>query len=194
MTRPVVIYIPGLGDQSNWLMWPQAIALRRWGRYGFRTKIFRVGWSQDAALGPRYEQLLQVIRTYHEAGHTVSLVGTSAGASIAVRACAENPDVIHRVITICGKLDGPLPEQVKAVNPTFAESYEKFLRLRPRLLRQATDKILCFYSPGDIVVPVDEAIVENAQLSETPKLGHNLACLFVLLCRARRAAQFLHSQ
>lgn len=189
--KHVIIYVPGLGDKARWLVRLQKMALRLWRVRGVRTEVMPLLWTDPIPLRPRFEKLLLRIDTLHSEGKTVSLIGTSAGASAVISAFVERPELVNGVVTICGKIQGDLPDSVKELNPSFAESYKQLNQSVKQLSPERRNRILNIYSPLDAVVPSKQAILPGAHTFETRALGHNPTCAYVLLFKSKEITRFL---
>lgn len=189
--KHVILYVPGLGDKKRWLIWLQRVVLQTWRRHGVRCEIIPMRWAEDVPLRPRFEKLLSRIDQLHAADNTVSLVGTSAGASAVVSAFQAKQKQVNGVVTICGKLKGDIPEAIKELNPCFAESLELLAVSERKLSQQNKRKIMTLRSPLDAIVPPDQAVLDGARNRVVKAFGHNPACAYVLLFQSRQIVQFL---
>lgn len=189
--KQVIIYVPGLGDTLAWLVWLQKTALSLWRVYGVRVEVITMRWIDPIPLEPRFKVLLSHIDQLYGEGKGVSLIGTSAGASAVIAAYAERPEKITGVVTICGKIQGDIPDSVKELNPSFAESLKQLKKALQKLTSAQKKHILTIYSPLDAVVPPREALLPGSKKLETKALGHNPTCAYVLLFKAREVTQFL---
>jgi hypothetical protein len=148
-------------------------------------------WAEPVPLKPRFEKLIQRIDELHAQGKKISLVGTSAGASAVISAFVLRPEKVSGVVTICGKLQGGIPEAVEALNPSFGESLDELAKSLKKLSPALKKRILSVYSPLDLVVPPDEAVIPGVETLETRALGHNPTCAYVLLWKSRQIVRFL---
>lgn len=191
--KHVIIYVPGLGDKMKWLVRLQKWALTFWRAYFVRTEVITMRWAEPVPLKPRFEKLLERIDELHQQGKRVSLVGTSAGASAVISAFVLKPDKVSGVVTICGKIQGGIPDTVRELNPSFGESLDMLAKSLTKLSSQLKKRLLTIYSPLDAVVPPSQAVIKGVQKLETRALGHNPTCAYVLLFKARHIVRFLKS-
>lgn len=152
----VIIYIPGLGDKMRWLVLLQKWALYLWRIHGVYTHVMVMRWSDPIPLRPRFEILLERIDQLHSEGKTIFLIGTSAGASAVITALAERPEKVEGVVTICGKIQGNIPDSIKELNPSFAESLTQLKKAIKSLTPEQKKRILTLYSSLDAVVPAED--------------------------------------
>src|SRR5437868_3922381 len=91
-----VIFIPGLGDYSEYI---KRITKRWPSRYDINMVIFKVGWNGSAAnYQQKYQDLAKLLRPNHKA----AIIGISAGGSFAVNSLRRYPNKISCAISICG--------------------------------------------------------------------------------------------
>jgi pimeloyl-ACP methyl ester carboxylesterase len=193
MDRPhYIVYLPGLGDDTFGPA--QTKLLKLWKVYKLNAHYHYIGWADGEAFAPKLERILAAIDK-HAKGQTVSLVGTSAGASAALNAYAARKDVIHSVVCICGKLRNPqtiVPARFKQ-NPAFQDS----LTLLPSSLATLTSadrkKILSIRPLKDNMVPPADTFIEGARTALVPTAGHGLSILYALTIGSRRVASFIKS-
>jgi pimeloyl-ACP methyl ester carboxylesterase len=171
MSKHVVIYVPGLGDNSDG---GRATAVRLWRIYGVRGVVHSMRWADEQPFEPKLAGLLEHIDRLAEAGHTVSLVGESAGASAAAVAYAMRQDVIHRVVFICGKLRNPttIHPATYSRNPAFAESMAMLPGSLGALSPDALKRMRSIHPLSDPTVPVADTLIEGAENKTIPTVGH----------------------
>jgi predicted alpha/beta hydrolase family esterase len=189
--KHVIIYVPGLGDKMRWLVRLQKWALNFWRVYLVKVEVIIMVWSDPVPLKPRFDKLLNRIDELHAKGKKVHLVGTSAGASAVISALVLRQKEVSGVVTICGKLQGDIPDAIEELNPSFGESLHVLAKSLKQLSPTLKERILTIYSPLDAVVPPSDAVIEGVQKLETRALGHNLTCAYVLLCKPRQIIRFL---
>ena len=98
MSKHFILYIPGLGDHYDS---GRSFALWFWRMYGFKVQLVPVKWYGG---GTYEEKLALVTKRAKEAitkGCEVTLIGESAGASLAINAAAQLPD-LHKIILVAG--------------------------------------------------------------------------------------------
>lgn len=184
--RHYVVYIPGLADKRY--AWSQRAALFLW-RPRIRAFYFTAHWANTReSFQHRLERLLKVIDHAHKKGYTVSLVSASAGSSLALVAFHKRTDVIHRVVSICGKLKHPetiLPA-VYAINPAFRESIIAYSRIEPTFTAIQRHRVLVVRATHDSYVPGKDGALEGAQTYTMRTAGHVFS-IFMALTLYRRA-------
>ncbi len=193
MQRHAVIYIFGLGDQRAT---GQTLAVRVWRMYGVTPEVFHTYWATPGKLADKLAGLLARIDTLTEQGYTVSLVGTSAGASAAIHAYAARQDKVHRVVCVCGKLQNP--ETISAYtytkNPAFREAMETLDQSLQTLSAEKRSRILSIRPVADNIVPPADTVIPGAASEQVPTTGHALSITFCITVYAGRLLRFIKSQ
>lgn len=166
-----VLFVPGLGDQKIFSM--QRLVPRTWRKYGVRGRCFCIGWT-NKKFEPRYAKLLAKIDELSAKGHTVSLIGSSAGATAVLLAFLDRPEKINGVVTICGKIHNAdnVRREVYDVNPAFEQSLKKLQPKLKNLTSEMKQRIHCIYSDNDELIPMKEAMIEGADNILVGGLGH----------------------
>lgn len=189
----VVVYVPGLGDKA-WRQVGQSALLSIWRPlYGIRMRYFAARWSNPREGFPaKLQRLLKMIDGELAKGNTVSVIGASAGASMALHALLARPKVVS-AISVCGKLRNPqtISELVYTVNPAFKPSIERLVAAEPTLTSKQRAKILLVRPQRDAVVPVGENWVRGATVTTLPTFGHAFSILASLTFFSRRLAVFI---
>lgn len=104
MAKPhLVIILPGLGDDKKINQRVLRILTKGWKSKNVETYFFPIHWRDGKHFQIKLTTLLQTIDEL-ALKHTISLVGTSAGASLAMNAFFYRPKKIHKVINVCGRL------------------------------------------------------------------------------------------
>jgi pimeloyl-ACP methyl ester carboxylesterase len=91
-----LVYIPGLGDDSDMF---RRRAVRLWSIWGVKVVFVPMNWDNEKELAPKQARLDQAITKAKKQGYKVSLVGESAGSTVAISAAAKYD---LRIVTICG--------------------------------------------------------------------------------------------
>lgn len=99
MNCNVVIIVLGLGDDNIYT----PILTWWWRQQGIKIIIFQTKWKSGEDFQSKLNRLLKL--TDNESTNSeVSLIGTSAGGSLAINAYAKRKNKINKVITICSRL------------------------------------------------------------------------------------------
>jgi len=165
-----VIYVPGLGDHHPY---GQDKAIRLWRFFGLQPHYFPLGWADVDGFEVKKKRLADLVDQLQGQGHTVSLVGVSAGAGAVLNLYAERPD-IHAVVLICGKVNHPetVGSQVYKHNPDFKESMYLLQSNLPKLNAAQRKRILSIHPRIDHSVPPADTRIEGAHEKTLPGIGH----------------------
>lgn len=169
--KHVVLYLPGLGDTS---LRARRLLVAGWYIYGVQPIVHPMNWSDKRPFEVKFQELLEHIDQLVSAGHTVSLVGESAGASAALNAYAARPQAIHRVACICGKLRNAqsVSSRVYRYNPAFAESMRRLPESLAGLDTIRLRRVRSVHPLHDATVPVSDTVVPGAESKTIVSVGH----------------------
>ncbi|MBI5123046.1 hypothetical protein HZA75_04270 [Candidatus Roizmanbacteria bacterium] len=155
-------------------------ATNHWRRHGLEPIIHSVGWHNEIKeLQPKLQTLVRMIDQYATDEDRVSLVGCSAGGSMALNAFFERKHMVHRVINVCGRLRIGSQSGFRsfdartASSPPFAESVKLFERRESLLSNQDRQKVMTVRALfGDELVPADTTILRGAYNTVIPTPRH----------------------
>lgn len=190
MKQHHVIYVPGILDDIYKI---QSLAVKTWRLYGVHGHCHPIPWAGEEAWEPKFKRLLAEIDRYKAAGHEVSLVGASAGASAVLNAYAERPASIKSLIYICAKINAPetVSKKTYAKNPAFKTSLELLQKNLKKLKAEDKSRMLSLYSPADNTVPYLATVIEGVEERKLPALRHGRAIIFALTFGAKEMTGFL---
>lgn len=103
MSKLHIIYIPGLGDNSDEL---RQLGLKTWRLWGVSTELIPMQWNDGEQYSAKLARVLGAIDAAKKAGYLVAIVGESAGGSMAINATAARRSSVASLLTICG-VDSP---------------------------------------------------------------------------------------
>lgn len=184
-----IIYIPGLGDHRTY---GQNIVIQAWRLFGLQPHYMALGWHQPEGIDAKLERIHQMIETLHQKGHTVSLVGVSAGASAVLNVYAANLRVA-RVICICGKINRPetISHRIFARNPDFEQSMARLGAALATLDQHRLQHILSIHPWKDRTVPVADTKITGAYEKTVPGRSHASGIFSGIIFGARPIANFV---
>lgn len=185
-----VIYVPGLGDHRSQ---GQRLAVKLWKLYGVDPEVVTMRWRDREAYNIKLARLLDRVETLTETGYLVSLVGTSAGASAVVNAFAARPELIHRVVCICGKLKNPqtVHPATYARNPGFQESMERLTRSLTQLSTEQRNRVLSIHPVADESVPPHDTEMPDSVSRRIPTIGHAPSIAYAITLYAHVLLRFI---
>ncbi|MCA9338803.1 hypothetical protein KC939_00470 [Candidatus Saccharibacteria bacterium] len=172
-----IIYIPGLGDHK---LGRQALIIKWWRAFGVQPIIFTMNWLESGTFEDRMEKLLEKIDELIKKDHAVSIIGVSAGASVALSVFSKRKDTMHKVVCLCGKignLDAINPRYFKR-HPNFHASIKELEKSLPTLTAKDKKRVLSIYPIYDEVVPIKDAILQGSKQKALPIVGHVLGIAY----------------
>lgn len=166
-----VIYVTGLNDRNVAF---QKRAVSWWRIYGVEPILFQTNWTDKKSFSEKLDSLLALIDHHEISGQKVSLVGVSAGASMAVAAYSRRGEAIHGVAFICGKLRRPEAVGVNYYlkNPAFREAMNTLNQNIASLTKQERARILSTHPLFDETVVITDTFVDGAKKVILPTLFH----------------------
>lgn len=167
-----IIYITGLGDHHPVL---QRIAIKGWYIFGgVQPELFQNNWGDKRSFQEKRDRLLARIDELVSQGHVISLVGTSAGASMALTAFTLRKKDISGVVCVCGKINRPeiVSQAYYAANPAFREAMYQLSDRLDELSINDKSKILSIHPLYDQTVPVEDTYIEGVKKSRIPTVFH----------------------
>jgi hypothetical protein len=187
-----VIYIPGIGDHRSY---GQNIAIQFWRLFGLAPHYLPLGWRVKEGFDVKLERLLKRVDLLTSQGHTVSLVGISAGASVVLAAYAARPE-LNGVVCICGKIQNPnnIKSSTYTTNPDFKESMRR-VQTSLKFLNQKSllKNVMSMYALQDKTVPPKDAKIEGATEKIVLGWDHGSGIFFGVVLGAPTIAKFLRS-
>ncbi len=174
-----IIYVPGIQDD---LFHAQSLIIKFWRLFGVCGHCHPLPWAGQGDYATKAATLLARIDDYVAAGHRVSLVGASAGASAVLNAYAARRTAVSGVAYICAKINRP--ETVSAETLGENPAFKTALALLQANLQtfDAADKsrFYSFYSVKDGTVAYADTRVNGVRESKLAPLGHGLAIIYCL--------------
>jgi pimeloyl-ACP methyl ester carboxylesterase len=165
-----VIYIPGLGDHRPR---GQQLVPKYWRLFGVEGHYCAMHWNDKEPFKPKLARLLTKIDNLAKDGSRVSLVGTSAGASVVLLAFAARPEKVTGVVCISGKINNPPAEHPRYIeNPAFKESLFKLQQTLPKLSSDMRAHIMSIHPLWDREVPPADTIIPGTHERLIPVAGH----------------------
>lgn len=190
-----VIYIPGLGDRKTYA-WAQKLALNLWRTSQVIPCYFVVGWADEhETYEQKHTRLLKTIDAAVSNGYTVSIVAASAGSNLALTALAARPLKIHRIVSICGKINHPetVNDAFFMLNPSFKDAMHHTQQALPTITMAARKKILIVRATRDSFVPARDGEVEGAQTHILHSIGHVFSIFMAITLFRHISLRFIKS-
>ncbi|HZM64532.1 MAG TPA: hypothetical protein VFB59_05345 [Candidatus Saccharimonadales bacterium] len=187
-----VIYVPGLGDYNSH---GQETVPAGWNKYGVVGHYNPMVWNDKEPFAPKFQRLLDKIDRLSAEG-PVSLVGASAGASVALLALAKRPKKVAGVVCLAGKIHHPetVRPELYAENPAFREALEQLQEALPEIQSKYAARIMSIHALYDGSVPARDSIIPGAHEKTMPTIGHVISIVLMLAFRSGTIIRFLQKQ
>lgn len=186
-----VIYIHGFGDSK-----PdgQNALVKLWRVFGVRTHYSPVYWAKDEAYKIKLGKLLSLVDQL-SIENTVSVIGVSAGASMAMNIYAERKNKINRVIFIVGKLLYPetVQESIFQKHPVFRGSVFAADENFKQMSKTDKNKMLTMYALVDNTVPILASMLPGVKHKRILALGHIPAIYIAITFYSYSITKFIKS-
>jgi hypothetical protein len=193
MKKHFAVIVLGLGEAAPLYRF----VTRNWERrFGITPIIHVVGWKTTAPFETKLSALMTRVEQLSSQGNVVSLVGFSAGASIALHTYArlrQKGVNLQTYASICGRFNfiaHPWYPQSYGVDriPSFKESVKKVAETRTLLTRLSGGRMASFSSIFDEVVPISASTLPRAKKHTIPFLFHTPSIFFLFLWPKRLVA------
>lgn len=186
-SRQVVIIVPGLGDNLTNI----GLATKFWCWLGLQPVVFDSRWRDpEENLTTKLKRLTTVIDRQNELGKKVSLVGTSAGASLAMNAFLMRRESVNKVVSVCGRLKAGSAEEISP--PAFGQSVASFEEKEKSLTAYDRAKMMTISAKfGDQLVPAKTSVIEGVINTKVPTPEHVFSIAMSLTLFSRPIINFL---
>ncbi len=190
-----LIYISGLGDHR----FGYDCFVSKWRKYGLTPHLHRIGWhNSEDNFQTKLSHLVAEVRGYQIDGALVSILGSSAGASAALNALVEEPN-IHAVVNGFGRLRAgvgvkPTLEEAARFSPSFRESVLLFEEREPDLSTEQRRKVLTLTPKWDEFVPRQTVSLPGADNTVLPTAEHLFSGFLLLTLFAPVVINFINSR
>lgn len=163
-----VIYIPGLGDNVD----ARTKLLSWWKFRDVQVELVPMNWYGEQDLQKKQADVLRVFDEATGKGHTVSLIGESAGASMALTIAALRP-ATHRVVTIAGLNDAftDISPSIRQRSPSFVASVKA---IEASMKRLDLNRVHTIRALADFTVYARHTRIKGAENHVLPTIGHLL--------------------
>jgi hypothetical protein len=169
-----IIYFPGVGDDKNGGI--QQEAIEKWQKFGLVPYYLPMNWHGSEPYKARLQKILKLIDKLLREGNQVSLVGASAGASMAMNVYGARKE-INRPET--------LGDNYKSKNPSLLPCVKGSARVAAELTKEDKKKMLTIFSFFDGTVSKADAKITGVKNKTLPVILHPV-CIYVSLTLFRR--------
>ncbi len=163
--------------------------------WGVKVHYSPVYWDNNESLEQKLNRLLKQVDELSQSGKTLSLVGVSAGASMAMDIYALRKNKIHKAVFICGKLLYPetIGERYFQKHPAFRKSVFTADSNIKNLASADKARMLSLYALADNTVPVRASKLPGVQSKRILALGHIPAIYAAIIFYSPPIAKFIKS-
>ncbi len=190
-----IVYIPGLNDQL-----PPNRQLTRllpmfWRRYNFTGHILEPNWS-EGEFAPKLQAVLDKIDELKQQGHAVSLVGQSAGSSLALNAFAARREFVTGLVVLTGRLrvaGKPSLEHAARHSPAFIESVRRAETAMEKIPTVNRLRIMTIRPTADKIVPPSSVPIKGAVNLKSRFHGHSVGGAIIASFASNQWLGFLGS-
>lgn len=190
-----VIIIPGLSRKIT----NTKILDRWWKRNNIEMMIFQSRWKSNENYQTKLNRLIALIDKESE-NNEVSLIGTSAGGSLAINAFDKKSDKINKIITICSRLiEGKDFGRRGFINstkkyPSFGESIKASEKNIKTFLTKDKKRIMTIRAKfWDEFIPSDTAIIDGSKNITVPSGGHLFSIWSSLSWYSKQLREFIET-
>lgn len=168
--KHTIFYIPGLGDGYDRF---RSKALRFWTIFGVRAELIPMRWDDDEPYDIKFERVARAVKEASAKNSRVTLIGESAGGSMALNMFVANPTV-NTLITIAGVNTAATPVAGYRLrrSPAFAESRYRVNESLRRLDASRRDAIHTVRATVDNVVRARHSQIDGAHNHRIWAYGH----------------------
>lgn len=188
-----ILYIPGLGDHN---VGTQTRIIKQWNKFGLETHLMSVNWTDNEPYESKLKRVLKEIDALSSPDNKISLVGTSAGAGMALNAYVARKDAINGVVYICGKLRNPqsVGEPYFRKNPAFRKSVFAAGANVQKLTDADKAKMLTIRSLFDGTIPTHDSRIPGVKNRTLPVLLHVFTIFFAITLFKKITINFLKAR
>lgn len=176
-----IVYIPGLGDSYDGL---RRFLLFFWRIYGIKVEHVPVKWYDGKSYQEKYKRVAAAVQNAQALGYTVSVMGESAGGSMAMNIFARNQS-LYRLVSLCGvnSYKTPISPRIFQRGPAFKESVELVNASQSDTIKFRVKNVTSITALYDETVPIKSNIIPGARRVTIWSIGHLITivlCLSIL--------------
>lgn len=162
-----IIYIPGLGDRYDGF---RKFLLFFWRIFGVRTELVPMQWYDGKDYDEKFARVETAIKDAQSKGYRVSLIGESAGASMAMNVFAHDTSP-RRMISLCGVNNSTIPisSHIYKRSLAFKKSVSLLDNSQNKAQVRRVVSVTGFFDPR---VSVEKNIIPGAKHIKVLSIGH----------------------
>lgn len=192
----LIIIIPGLGDGSISSIKRIQFLVNHFNKNNTKVIVHQVYWRDGEEFRPKFFRLLKLVDLKSNT-HNISLIGISAGSSMAFNAFLERKNIVEKAINVCGRLRTGNSkirslDNMAKTSIAFKQSVQSF-EAREKELTGEDKKRLMTIRPffGDELVPANTVAVNGATNLVIPTIEHGLSIAAALTIFSKPLIKFL---
>lgn len=168
--KHIVLYIPGLGDSYDRF---REKALRAWPLFGVEAWLVPMTWYDGVSYEEKYQRVSELITSLAREDVHISLVGESAGGSMALNLFAAHPEVAS-LVTIAGvnRSSAPVAARTLRRGPAFATSRQRVARSLASIPASRRQAIWTISGLVDSAVRARDSHIPGAHNRHIWTIGH----------------------
>lgn len=187
-----VMIFPGLSDDTSKLQ----LATTWWTQFGLEPVVMRVGWKEDISAEKKLAELLELARKLASDGK-LSVLGTSAGGSLAFNLFSRNQQLFATAVSVCGRLKAGDQKGWRSLDKR-AESSQLFKQLVLMLNHDfisidCKNRLMTVSAVADELVPADTSVFPGAKNIKIPAVEHGASIVLAVTVLAWPIIKFIKS-
>jgi hypothetical protein len=190
-----LIIIPGLADDVKYTKF----LVRNWeSKYNVRLHVISFGWNGGInEFDNKFKLFLEKVDEIINNGNKISIIGISAGASVAINTFYLRKDRINKAISVCGRLRDQNVKQrfyyPKEKLNIFKESILLCEKTLSNLTNEDRKRLLYFLPLFDDVVPVKTMEIKGASSKKIYSIQHMFNILYTIRIYSKFIIDFISS-
>jgi len=188
--QSVLLVIPGTHD-DKYTKYIKFLMLW-WRLQGYVSIIHQIHWENPESFASKLKKLSKRLMDLKSPSNTISVIGISAGGSAAVNLLCLYPQLIYKVIDICGPLRFNQDMEISSTSARASlRLCEKNVSALSKSIRSRIMTISAKF--GDQVVPAISVPLKGAVNISFPSRGHKLTIALALTFFSNALSEFLNS-
>jgi len=153
-------------------------------------------WADGQSFEVKLNLVLKTVEEVSQDGKKVSLIGNSAGGTMAVNAFISRPDLVFKVITTCSPLRTggrrhPLLDRTDKGFPVVKAALARLDSLSSSLDSEQRKRIMTFIPSHDEIVPPLSMVLEGSMDKKYFGFNHLLNGAYAQVAYAKEMKSFL---
>lgn len=191
--KHLIIIIPGLGNNTTFLK----LLLFWWRLIGLQPYIYNLDWKNDSLNIKNEIDKILALGQKLKMNSKVSIIGISAGGSLALNVFMTSPECFDKITTVCSRLNvGPIDnfKLRSKKSKLFQESVIICENAAKDITYEISKKIMTITAKfGDELVPKSCSVLEiyNVRNLLIPSFEHIVTITLALTVLSKKLTKFL---